>query len=64
MIQVFYKSKKDLKASVGQALVYRETSMFSEEFKRDGKFPVADGMPARKWFAEVTMSEGKIAKVT
>jgi hypothetical protein len=63
MIQVFYKSKKELKESVGKPLIYQETSMFGEEFKRDGKFCVADGSPKRKWFAQVTMSEGKIAKV-
>jgi len=38
--------------------------MFGEEFKRDGKFCVADGSPKRKWFAEVTMADGKIAKVS
>ena len=64
MLQVFYPSKKSLKESVGKSLSYQETSMFGEEFKRDGKFCVADGSPKRKWFAEVTMADGKIAKVS
>ena len=63
-IQVFYATKKALKESVGKSLNYRETSMFGPEFKADGKFPVADGSPKRSWFAEVTMKEGKIAKVS
>lgn len=64
MIQAFYPSKKALKESVGKPLNYRETSMFGPEFKTDGKFCVADGGPARKWFAEVTMKAGLIGKVT
>lgn len=59
-----YKAKKDLKAAVGQSLNYVETSMFGAEYKADGKFAVV-GPTAheRKWFAEVTMSNGKIVKV-
>ena len=64
MIQVFYPNKKTLKGEIGKSLNYRETSVFGPEFKRDGKFCVADGSPARKWFAEVTMREGLIAKVS
>jgi hypothetical protein len=63
MIQVHYPSKKALKESIGETLNYNETSMFGPEFKADGKFCVADGSPARKWFAEVTMKDSKIAKV-
>ena len=59
-----YKTKKDLKASVGKPLGYTETSMFVPEYKADGKFAVV-GPDAyqRKWFAQVTMREGVIAKV-
>ncbi len=64
MIQVHYKTKKDLKASIGQSLRYSETSMFGLEFKPDGKFCVADGSPRRSWFAEVTMAGGLISKVS
>ena len=60
-----YKAKKDLKAAVGSALRYNETSMFGPEYKSNGKFcVVGPSAYERKWFAEVTMSEGKIAKVT
>ena len=59
-----YKAKKDLKASVGQPLRYTETSMFGAEFRADGRFcVVGPSAYERKWFAEVTMKEGKIAKV-
>lgn len=47
-----YATKKDLKASIGKPLGYSETSMFGPEYKRDGRF------------AEVTMVDGKIAKVS
>ena len=59
-----YKAKKDLKASVGQSLSYNETSMFGPEYTANGKFcVVGPSAYERKWFAEVTMKEGKIAKV-
>lgn len=64
MIKVHYKSKKDLKASIGKELNYEETSFFGPEFKEDGKFCVADGSLSRKWFAEVTMEKGLIKKVS
>jgi hypothetical protein len=63
MLQVFYPSKKALKEAVGQSLRYQETSFFGEEYKPTGLLYVADGSPKRKWFAQVSMVEGKIAKV-
>ena len=61
----YYKTKKDLKAAVGQELRYEETSMFGPEFKADGKFcVVGPSSLQRKWYAEVTMQAGKIAKVS
>lgn len=68
MMLALYPSKKDLKAAVGQALKYRETSMHGDEYKADGTFCVANrpsitGM-GREFFAEVTMVGGKIAKVS
>jgi len=63
-IQAHYKTKKELKASIGQELQYTETSMFGKQFLPNGKFCVADSSLQRKWFAEVTMVDGKIAKVT
>jgi len=59
-----YKTKKDLKSSVGKPLGYNETSLFGPEYKRDGQFAVVGpSATERKWFAEVTMKEGLIAKV-
>jgi len=62
-----YASKKDLKASIGQPLKYRETSVFGEEYRRNGVVTVANrphltGM-GREFFAEVTMADGLIKKV-
>lgn len=60
-----YKSKKDLKAAVGKRLSYSETSMFGPEYKADGTFcVVGPSEHERKWFAEVTTSNGLITKVT
>jgi hypothetical protein len=64
MLQAFYPSKKALKESVGKPLNYSETSFFGLEFKENGSFCVADGSPSRKWFAQVTMKDGVIAKVS
>lgn len=60
-----YKTKKELKAAVGQKLNYEETSMFGPEYKSNGKFAVV-GPSAydRKWFAEVTMENDIIKKVS
>ena len=67
MIIFNYNSKKDLKACIGQPLDYRETSMFGAEYVADG-YMVGANRPhitgkGREFFAEVTMSEGLIAKV-
>ena len=63
-----YKSKKELKAAIGQPLQYEETSFFGPEYKDDGRFSVAHRplitkKPGREFFAMVTMIAGKIAKV-
>jgi hypothetical protein len=68
MIIALYPSKKDLKAAIGKILNYQETSMFGNEFKTDGTFCVSNrpsitGIKGREFFAEVTMANGKIAKV-
>ncbi len=62
-----YPSKKELKAAIGTPLKYRETSMFGDEYRSNGTFAVANrpsltGL-GREFFAEVTMVDGKIAKV-
>lgn len=64
MMGASYKTKKDLKASVGQELRFVETSMFGPEYRSNGTFCVVGPSPhERKWFAEVTMKDGLIAKV-
>jgi hypothetical protein len=57
-----YKSKKALKEAVGRMLDYTETSMFGPEYKSDGQFVVTN--VKRSFFAQVTMKDNVIAKVT
>jgi hypothetical protein len=60
-----YKTKKILKEAVGKPLNYRETSMFGAEYKANGQFAVVGpSATERKWFAQVTMENGLIKKVT
>lgn len=68
MLVTRYASKKELKASVGTKLKYRETSMFGAEYKSNGTFAVAHrpavtGLPGREFFASVTMENDLIKKV-
>lgn len=69
MLIALYPSKKDLKANIGRPLAYRETSLFGAEYQRNGTFPVCNrptvvGHKWREFFAEVTMKDGLIHKVT
>ena len=62
-----YKTKKELKESVGKELHYTETSLFGPEFKANGTFtgarrPHLQG-GGREFFAQITMKDGVIAKV-
>lgn len=65
MLGASYPTKKVLKESIGKPLKYVETSLFGPEYRDNGKFSVVGPCPYtnRKWYAEVTMSGGKIAKV-
>lgn len=64
MMGALYPTKKALKAAVGQPLRYEETSMYGEEYKRDGRLTVVGPSPrVRNWFAVVVMVDGKISKV-
>ena len=60
-----YKTKKELKESVGKPLRYVETSMFGAEFKKTGDNTVVgpDAYNDRKFFATVTTKDGIITKV-
>ena len=65
MLAANYPSKKALKAETGNALSYTETSFFGPEYKSTGTLYVVGPSPyVRKWYAQVTMIDGKIVKVS
>lgn len=66
MMGANYKTKKELKENIGKPLRYTETSMFGQEFKENGSFAVvgSDAYNDRRWYANVTMINGLISKVT
>ena len=58
------KTKKELKNKIGQPHYFEETSLFGLEYKDNGVFCVVGPNPQKRtWFAEITMVDGKIAKV-
>ena len=68
MLVFDYPSKKSMKEAIGQPLMYMETSMFGPEYRRDGTLtgcnrPHITGHK-REFFAQITMRDGKIAKVS
>tara|TARA_R110002153_G_scaffold78345_5_gene200595 strand:+ start:2603 stop:2809 length:207 start_codon:yes stop_codon:yes gene_type:complete len=68
MLVLKYKSKKLLKESIGTPLKYIETSLWGEEYQRNGEFvganrPHITGL-GREFFAQITMKDGLIAKVS
>lgn len=65
MLAANYTTKKALKESIGNALRYTETSVFGGEYKPTGTLYVVGPSPyVRKWYASVTMADGKIVKVS
>ena len=60
-----YKTKKELKAAIGQRLRFVETSAFGSEYKDNGVVTMVgpNAYTARNWYAQITMKDGKIAKV-
>lgn len=60
-----FKTKKELKAAVGQTPEFIETSLFGNEYKGDGRYTVVGPDPynKRSWYATVTVRDGKIGKV-
>lgn len=69
MLLTGYASKKELKASLGKPLEYVETSIFGEEYTPNGTFCAAHrprqyNRKGREFFAEITMANGVIVKVT
>ena len=65
MMGALYPTKKALKDCVGKRLNYVETNMFGNEYKENGTFYVVgpDPYTSRKWYAAVTMKNGRIVKV-
>jgi hypothetical protein len=65
MMGANYAKKKDLKASVGKALRFTETSWFGAEYQGDGTYTMVGpcAYTNRKWYARVTVADGVIAKV-
>lgn len=65
MMGATYATKKELKKNIGKPLRFVETSMFGQEYKADGSFCVVGpcAYTSRKWYAQVTMSNGLIQSV-
>lgn len=64
-----YTSKKELAENIGKPLKYQETSLFGDEYRRDGMLtgsnrPSITGIKGREFFANVVMANGLIAKVS
>lgn len=66
MLGVNYSSKKELKARIGRPIQVIETSIFGTEYHETGTFCVVGPDPYRnrKYFANVTMCNGLIVKVS
>ena len=64
MLVATYPTKKKLKESVGEPLLYIETSLFGAEYNSNGTVTVVGpGAYDRKWYANVLMEGGIIKKV-
>ena len=63
-----YGTKKELKEQIGKELSFKETSFFEPEYRDDGTFVVCNRPSitgfGREYFAEVTMEDSIIVKVT
>jgi len=60
-----YATKKALREAIGQPLKYTETSLFGSEYTSDGQVTlVGPSAYDRRWYATVTLRDGKIAKVS
>ncbi len=64
MLVATYKTKKVLKESIGEGLLYVETSLFGAEYKLNGWLTVVGpGAYDRKWYANILMEDGRIKRV-
>ena len=61
-----FKTKKALKEAIGQTPKFIETSIFGDQYEGDdGIYTVVGPHPTvRTWFAELTIVNGRIHKVT
>ena len=61
-----FKTKKELKNAVGQTPDFIETSFFGIEYGGfDGRYCVVGPNPMnRQWYAEITILDGIITKVS
>jgi hypothetical protein len=66
MLGANYPTKKACKESIGKSPRFIETSLFGLEYKGDGKYTVVGPDPYRnrKWYAQVVVKNGLIAKVS
>ena len=65
MMGASYKTKKELKESIGEQPLFIETSAFGPEFKGDGHYTVVgpDPFTKRSWYATVVIKNGRIVQV-
>lgn len=61
MIRLNYKTKKELKESIGKRLHYTETSMSGDEYVSTGVITGCNFK--RSWYANVRMENDLIVKV-
>jgi len=65
-----YPTKKELRENIGKPLKYVETSLYGAEYKENGSFVGCNrphdhrGCGKREFFAQVTMKDGLIQKVS
>ena len=60
-IQLYYKTKKELKNNIGSELDYSETNMFKNEYTENGVVIGCD--IDRKFFAKITIKNNLIERV-
>jgi hypothetical protein len=64
MMGARYKTKKALKESIGKPLRFEETSIFGAEYRDNGTFCMVGPSPyERRWYANVTVTDGLITGV-
>ena len=62
MLTLHYKTKKELKGSIGRRLKFTETSIHGPEYRNNGTMTGCNH-PKRSWYASIKMKDGKIESV-